>query len=48
MKIKLKCIGGYVPMAINSLPVSIQYVMAVGFLVAATVFSIMLARKKEN
>lgn len=41
-------IGGYVPTVINGLPVSIQYVMAVGFLVAAIVFSIMLARKKEN
>ena len=41
-------IGGYVPAVTNSLSVTIQYVIAIGFLTATIIFCVILARKKEN
>lgn len=41
-------IGGYVPTVTKSLSVTIQYVIAIGFLIATIVFCVILIRKKEN
>ncbi len=41
-------IGGYVPTVTNSLPVTIQYVIAIGFLTASIVFCVKLTRMKGN
>lgn len=41
-------IGGYVPTVTSSLSVTIQYVIAIGFLTATIVFCVILTRKKEN
>ncbi len=41
-------IGGYIPIATNSLSTTIQYVIAIGFLTATIVFFIILTRQEEN
>ncbi len=41
-------IGGYIPIATNSLSTTIQYVISIGFLTATIVFFIILTRQEEN
>ena len=41
-------IGGYVPTVTKSLSVTIQYLTAIGFLIAAIIFCVILIRKKEQ